>query len=65
MPPELFYKKSFSWKFHSIYKRTPVLKSLLTLLKKALTQMFSCEYWEISKNTYFEEQVRTAISEVT
>lgn len=51
MPPELFYKNNFSWKFHSIYK-TP-------------TQTSSCEYWEISKNTYFEEQVRTAISEVT
>ena len=27
-------------------------------------QMFFCEYWEVSKNTYFEEQ-RTALSEVT
>ena len=22
--------------------------------------MFSCEYWEISKNIYFEEHLRTA-----
>ena len=27
--------------------------------------MFSCEYWEISKNTYFEEHLRTAASEVS
>ena len=27
--------------------------------------MFSCEYWEIFKNTYFEEHLHTAASEVT
>ena len=27
--------------------------------------MFSCEYWEISKNTYFAEHLRTAVSEET
>ena len=27
--------------------------------------MFSCEYCEISKNTYFEEHLRMAASEVT
>ena len=27
--------------------------------------MFSCEYCEIFKNTYFEEHLRTAASEVT
>ena len=27
--------------------------------------MFSCEYCKISKNTYFEEHLRTAASEVT
>ena len=26
--------------------------------------MFSCEYWEISKNIYFEEHLRPAASEV-
>ena len=29
------------------------------LIKKRLQQMFSCEYWEISKNTYFEERLCT------
>ena len=27
--------------------------------------MFSCEYCEISKNTYFEKHLRTAAPEVT
>ena len=27
--------------------------------------MFSCEYCEISKNTYFEEDLRTAAPEMT
>ena len=27
--------------------------------------MFSCEYWKISKNTYLEEHLHTAASEVT
>ena len=27
--------------------------------------MFSCEYCEISKNTYFEEHLRAAASEMT
>ena len=32
---------------------------------KTPIRMFSCEYWEISKNTYFEEHLRTAASEET
>ena len=32
-------------------------------LIKTPTQVFSCEYWEIFKVTYFEEQLRTAASE--
>ena len=31
-------------------------------IKKTLTQVFSCEYCEIFKNTYFEEHLRTAAS---
>ena len=27
--------------------------------------MFPCEYWEISKNTYFKEHLRKATSEET
>ena len=36
-----------------------------TLLKRPPAQMFSCEYCEISKSTYFEELLRTAASELT
>ena len=34
-----------------------------TLLKKTSTQVFSCEYCEIFKSTYFEKHLRTAASE--
>ena len=36
-----------------------------TLLKRDSNTVFSSEYWEISKNTYFEEHPRTTASEVT
>ena len=75
MPPEVFYKKSCSQKFPNTHKKAPVLKSLLNkvadhkpLLERDKcfpTQMFSCEYREISKKIYFEEHLRTAASEVT
>ena len=39
--------------------------SLATLLKQTPTLMFSCEYSEISKNTYLEEHLRTAACELT
>ena len=29
------------------------------------TQVLSYEYWEIFKNTFFEEHLRTAVSEIT
>ena len=31
-------------------------------LQETPTQVFSCEYYEISKNTYFEEHLQTAAS---
>ena len=33
-----------------------------TLLKKTLAQVFSCEFCEISKNTFFTEHFRTTAS---
>ena len=33
-----------------------------SLLKRDLTQVLSCEYFEIFKNIYFEEYLRTAVS---
>ena len=45
----------------------PELKSLFNkvaglkaTLKETLTQRFSCEYYEIFKNIFFEEHLRTA-----
>ena len=32
---------------------------------EAPAQVFSCEYWEIFKDTFFEEHLRTAASEIT
>ena len=34
-------------------------------MKMAPTQVFSCEYCEISKNAYSEEHLRTAVSPET
>ena len=34
-----------------------------SFIKETLTQEFSCEYWEILKNNYFEEHLWTAASE--
>ena len=55
--PEVFYKKTvlksfstFTGKHHHYQKETP-------------TQVFSCEYCEIFRNTYFEEYLRTAAFE--
>ena len=35
------------------------------LMKKRLQQLFSCEYYEIFKSTYFGEHLRTAVSDMT
>ena len=37
-------------------------KDLQALWKKTLTQVLSCEYYEIFKSTYFEERLRTTVS---
>ena len=39
---------------------TPMLESLFN--KAADLQVFSCDYWDILKNTYFEKHLRTAAS---
>ena len=40
------------------------MRLIKILLKKAPTQLFSCEHCKIFKNNYFEEHPRTAASEV-
>ena len=54
-PPEAFCKKMCSWKFHKIHRKTPVPETLLK--KETLVQVFSCEFCEISKNTFFTEHI--------
>ena len=50
----------------SQYPQKMCLESLFkafNFIKKTPTQVFSCECYEILKNTYSEEQLRTATSE--
>ena len=62
-PPELFCKKSCSKKFGKIQRKTPVPESLFyyrpqtcnVIKKETLTQVFSCEFCKISKNSFFTE----------
>ena len=69
-PPEVFYKKSCSKTFGNIHRKTPTLESLLNrvtclktcnVIKKRLQRrLFSSEYCEIFRNTYFEEHMLQA-----
>ena len=65
---EVLYKRSCSYKFSNIHRKPPVFKSHfnkiadLTYLKETPTEVFSCEYCEILKSTYFEEHLRMATS---
>ena len=52
--PEMFCKKRCSEKFRKIHMPQPA-----TLLKKRLAQVFSFEFCEISKNTFFTEHLWT------
>ena len=64
----ILWKKLFL-NFFSIFTGKHLCQSLFlinlqawrpaTLFKKASAQVFSCEYWEILKNTYFEEYLWT------
>ena len=68
-------QKTFSLKFKSscsqMFSKIGVLKNFAIFTGKYLwwiyskenqTQVFSCEYCKIFKNTYFEEHLRTAAS---
>ena len=56
-------KKSFLKNFEYLQELFKIILQLHD--KETPTQMFSCEYWKISKSTYLEEHLRTAASEVT
>ena len=47
--------------FAIFHKKTPLLKALFWTLFP--TQVFSCEYCEVFKNTHFEEHLRTSASD--
>ena len=54
-PPEVFYRKGF-------LKDSQNSKAFSFIKKETLTQVFSCEFCEILKNTFFTEHVRTTAS---
>ena len=60
----MFHEKSRSQKFRNIHRKTPVLESFFNKVTdlQTPTQVFSCEYCEIFKNTYFEEHLQTTAS---
>ena len=53
-------KKAALKKFRNIYRK---VAGLQLYLKKCPTQIFSSEYYEISKSTQFEEHLLTAASD--
>ena len=59
-------KKSCSLKFCDSHRKTLVLESLFNKVGdiQACIQVFSCEYYEIFRNTYFEVHMRKAASEL-
>ena len=61
-PPEVFCKKKEDIKNFSKFTGKHLCHSLF-LKKKTLGQAFSCEFWEISKNTFFTEQLLTNASD--
>ena len=68
-PPEvILLKKVSSYRFRKIHKKTPVpviklkAKAFNFIKREALAQMFSCEFYEISKNTCFTKHLRTTAS---
>ena len=67
-PPEVVCKKKCYQEFHKIHRKTPASESLFFnkknnfFKKETLTQVFSCEFCEISKNTFSIEHLRTTAS---
>ena len=43
-------------------KKGAILNLANFIKKYSLAQMFSCEFWEISKNTLFIEHLQTTVS---
>ena len=68
-PPNVFYEERCSQKFHKIHRKTPVPQSLFKpqackfIKKETLAQVFSCDFCEVFKNTFFTEHLWTTASE--
>ena len=61
-----FYKKVVSKNFGIFTRRLSELESLFKLCQKETpTELFSCENWEIFRNTYYEEHLQTAASVIS
>ena len=60
--PEVFCKKGVLWNFAKLTGNHLCFGSA-TLLKKRLVQAFSCEFYEILKNTFFHKISPVAASE--
>ena len=64
----VLYKKSFHWNFAKLTGRHLCQGLFFNTVacnfikKEYLTQLFSCEFCEISKNTFFTEHLRTTAS---
>ena len=63
-PPEVFYVKKCSEKFRKIHRKTPVPEPQACnfIKKETLAQVFSCEFCETSKSTFFTEHLWTTAS---
>ena len=52
-PPKVFCKERYSKKLCKIHRKTPGPKAYNFINKETLAEVFSCEFCEISKNTFF------------
>ena len=62
---EQFHKNNMYYVRYKIPERVNKVSGffrLVALLKETPTKFFSCEYCEISTNSYFEEHLRTTTS---
>ena len=60
-PPQVFCKKGVLTNFAKFLGKHQAPPATL-LKKEALAQVFSCEFCEISKNTFFSEHLQTTAS---
>ena len=65
-PPEVFCKTRYIYKFCKIHRKTTASESLFQkeIQKETLAEVFCCELCEISKNTFFTEQLWVAASDL-